>query len=96
MLFRSALPEAFRVLLDGPEDRRIVEARELEGVDESTARERLERSNAIRQTYWKRLYNRDWKDQAMFDMYLDTTVIPAEAAADVIAAAATAFWDAKG
>jgi len=88
----AALPEAFRVLLDGPEDRRILQALELEGVDES---ERLERSNAIRQTYWKRLYNRDWKDQSMFDMYLDTTVIPVEVAAELVATAATAFWDAR-
>jgi len=92
----AALPGAFRVLLDGPVDRRVEQGRELERVDESTARERLDRSNAIRQTYWKRLYNRDWKDPSMFDMYLDTTVIPAEVAADLIATAATAFWAAKG
>lgn len=89
----AVLPEAFRVLLDGPEDRRVKQATEIEGVDEATAIDRLDKSGAIRRTYWKRLYNCDWKDPAMFNMCLDSTVLPTDVAADLIATAAGLFWD---
>ena len=89
----AVLPDAFRVLLDGPEDRRVTRAMEIEGIDEATATVRMDKSGAIRQAYWKRLYNRDWKDPSMFNMCLDTTVLSHEAAADLIATAAVAFWD---
>ena len=92
----AVLPEAFHVLLDAPIERRVANACSLEGIDEATARTRLEKSGAVRRVYWKRLYNRDWLDHSLFHLVLDTTVIDREAAVEIIAAAATAYWDSNG
>lgn len=90
------LPDAFRVLLDGPVEARARQAAVIEDVDIATANKRLEKSGAIRRVYWKRLYNRDWLDKNSFHMCLDTTAISPEAAVDIVAAAAEAYWAQHG
>lgn len=86
------VPGAFKVLLDGPVERRVSQAATIEGIDEATARNRLEKSGAVRRVYWKRLYNHDWLDRSLFHMCLDTTSISQDAAVEIIAAAAQAYW----
>lgn len=86
------LPEAFRVRLDGPPERRVVQGMRVEGLDEAAARQRMQRSDDIRRLYTKRLYRRDWRDPDLYHLWLDSTVVTPEAAATVIIEAATAYW----
>jgi hypothetical protein len=86
------LPDAFRVRLDGPPERRVAQGMRLEHLDEAAARQRLQRSDEIRRLYTKRLYRRDWRDPDLYHLWLDSTVVPAESAADVITTAASAYW----
>jgi hypothetical protein len=90
------LPDAFKVRLDGPVERRVVQGMHIEGLDEAAARQRLLRSDEIRRTYLKRLYRRDWRDPELFHLWLDSTVLPPEVVTDVVATAATAFWIRQG
>lgn len=92
----AVLPAAYRVLLHGPDDARLAQAMRIEDIDEETARQRMEKSNAVRRVYWKRLYNRDWLDRSLFHICLDSTAIDIDASIDVIATAATSYWDRTG
>ena len=92
----AVLPDAFRVLLDGPVGARARQGAAIEGVDIATAKKRLEKSGAIRRVYWKRLYNRDWLDKDSFHLCLDTTALSAESAVEIVATAAEAYWSQHG
>lgn len=90
------LPDAFKVLLDGPPEARIEQAMRIENIDRETAATRAEKSNAVRRVYWKRLYNRDWLDRSLFHLCLDSTAIDLDAAVEVIASTASAYWSRQG
>src|SRR5439155_8180 len=51
-------PHAFHVRLDGPPERRCEQAMALEGIDASTARDRMEETDRARAQYLARLYER--------------------------------------
>jgi cytidylate kinase len=82
---------AFHVRLDGPADRRLRQAMGIEGINESTARGRLEETDRLRARYMRKLYNRDWNDLSMYHLVLNTTAMPLGRSAEVLAAAASAF-----
>lgn len=86
------LDPAFRVRLDGPLDARIARGMAWEGIDEKTARERAEHTEAVRESYWRRLYQRDIKDPYNYHLWLDTTAISIEAAAHIIVVTAEAVF----
>ncbi len=85
------LDDAFRVRLDGPEDRRLQRGMSIEGLDRETARARLERTDSVRSGYWKRLYNKDIRCPDHYHLWIDSTVMSADAVVDVIITAADAF-----
>jgi cytidylate kinase len=84
---------AFHVRLDGPVERRVGRAMNIEGADETTARSRLEETDRARAQYVERLYGRDASDAALYHLILDSTVLSADASVELVAAAALAFWD---
>ncbi len=86
------LDGAFRVRLDGPSERRVTAGMRIEQLDEATARARLTKTDEVRAGYWKRLYQRDIRDPAAYELMIDTTVLPAETVADIVVIAATACW----
>lgn len=86
----AVLPEAYRVRLDGPAERRLLQGMAIEDLDEDTARRRLEKTDGVRQLYWRRLYQRDWRDPGLYHLSIDTTVLELETVADLIVRAATA------
>ncbi|HUF33618.1 MAG TPA: cytidylate kinase-like family protein [Acidimicrobiales bacterium] len=86
----AVLPEAYRVRLDGPAERRLLQGMEIEDLDEDTARRRLEKTDEVRALYWRRLYQRDWRDPALFHLFIDSTALDLDTVADLIVRAATA------
>lgn len=83
--------DAFKVRLDGPRPRRLQQGMMIENIDEHTAAERLDKSDTVRSTYWKRLYQQDISSPRHYHLWLDTTVFPIESAAQWIAQAAMEF-----
>ena len=65
---------------------------QFEGIDEETARARLEETDRARARYVDRLYGRDATDPHLYHLILDGTVMTSADVVDVIAAAAKAFW----
>jgi cytidylate kinase len=82
-----AEPGVLRVRLFGSAAARIAQATKIEGVDEQAARQRLPKVDAARAQYVRRLYSADIDDPALYHLQLDSTALPLEACADLIAAA---------
>jgi cytidylate kinase len=85
-------PRAFHVRLDGPVRRRVPRAMKIEGIDEGTARRRLEETDRARAAYVERLYGRNAADPVLYHLVLDSTVLRVGDCVDLLAATATAFW----
>jgi cytidylate kinase len=83
---------AFHVRLSGPEERRIVRAMMLEGVDQATATKHLRDADRVRRQVVKRTFDRDVRDPSLYHLVLDTTVLSLDDSVEVLAAAAVAFW----
>ena len=76
-----------RVRLFGPADARITQAAKIEGIDEQVARQRLPEVDGARAQYVRRLYGADINDPALYHLQIDSTVLPLDACAALIAAA---------
>jgi cytidylate kinase len=85
-------PRAFHVRLDGPVDARLRQGMSIEGVeDEGEARRRLADTDGARLAYVHRFYGCDPRDPSLYAMVLDSTVVPLETCAELIAEAAAAY-----
>jgi Cytidylate kinase-like family len=82
-----AEPGVLRVRLFGPAGARIAQATRIEGIDEQIARRRLPEVDAARAQYVRRLYGADIDDPALYHLQIDSTVLPLDACAALIAAA---------
>jgi cytidylate kinase len=80
-------PEVLRVRLFGPEEARIAQAARVEDVDVATARQRLPEVDRARAQYVRRLYGRSIDDPDLYHLQIDSTALPLEACAGLIAAA---------
>jgi cytidylate kinase len=80
-------PGVLRVRLFGPEEARIAQAARIEDVDADTARQRLPEVDRARAQYVQRLYGTDIDDPDLYHLQIDSTVVPADACAGLIAAA---------
>jgi cytidylate kinase len=76
-----------RVRLFGPTVARITQATKIEGIDEDAARRLLPEVDAARAQYVRRLYGTDIDDPKLYHLQLDSTVLPLEACAALIAGA---------
>ncbi len=80
-------PDAVHVRLDGPPQRRVAQAMELEGFSKSDA-ERLRRDgDRAREAYVRHFYGRDARDPALYHLVIDSTRLGTETVVEVIAAA---------
>jgi cytidylate kinase len=80
-------PGVLRVRLFGPEEARIAQAARIEDVDAGTARQRLPEVDRARAQYVQRLYGVGIDDPDLYHLQIDSTVVPVDACADLIAAA---------
>ncbi len=82
---------AYRVRLDGPSERRVRNGMRVENIDEATARARLNKTDRVRAGYWKRLYQRDIRDPAAYDLMIDSTLMSPETVTAVIVTAVNGY-----
>jgi Cytidylate kinase-like family len=80
-------PGVLRVRLFGPADARIAQAVRFGDVDAATARQRLAEVDRARAQYVRRLYRADINDPELFNLHIDSTVLPLKACAQLIATA---------
>jgi hypothetical protein len=80
-------PGVLRVRLFGPPEARIAQAARIENTDEATARQRLPEVDRARAQYVRRLYRADIDDPDLFHLHIDSTVLPLDACASLIASA---------
>jgi hypothetical protein len=80
-------PEALHVRLDGPADRRIAQAIEVEGLSREDA-ERLRKSgDRAREAYVRHFYGCDAKDPSLYHLVIDSTALSKDTVVEIIAAA---------
>src|SRR4051794_15895310 len=86
----AALPGDSSVLrgrLFGPEEARIPQAAPLGDVDADAAQKRLPLIDGTRRHYVKRLYHVDIDDPALYQLQIDSTLIPLDTCVELIARA---------
>lgn len=79
-------PGVLHVRLDGPPERRIVQAMAIEGLDRVEAEHRLRTADLSREAYVRHWYHVDPRDPGLYHLVIDSTQIPLDACVDVIAA----------
>lgn len=83
--------DVLRVRLYGPKEDRIKQAAVVEGVSEDEARSRQPETDRAREHYMRRLYHADQDDPALYHLQLESTAIPLDTCAEVIAEAYRGF-----
>ncbi len=80
----------FHIRLDGPAERRIVQAATVEGITEEEARARIRVADKARTAYVRRLYRIDPADPGLYHLVIDSTAIPLDTVVELILSAARA------
>ena len=80
-------PGALHVRLDGPTERRLAQAMELEGVDRETAARRMRETDRAREAYVHQFYGADARDAALYHLVIDSTALALDACVELIALA---------
>lgn len=80
-------PGVLRVRLFGPTEARIAQAARIESTDAPTAQQRLPEVDRARAQYVRRLYGADIDDPVLYHLQIDSTAVPLEACAGLIATA---------
>jgi cytidylate kinase len=81
-------PQALRVRLDGPVERRVRQAMRIQNVDEETARQTVRRLDRAHAAYLKQFYGVDVDDPTLYHLRIDSTAMPLEACVELIVVAA--------
>jgi cytidylate kinase len=84
-------PRVLHVRLDGPVERRIARAAELEGIEPGEARRRLELTDRARYAYVDTLYGVDPGAPGLYSLILDATAMSLDACAELVARAARSW-----
>jgi cytidylate kinase len=74
--------DVIRVFVHAPEARRIAEAARVYGLGTASARELVQRSDRQRARFVQGLIGRSWTDACLYDLTVDTSVVPVDLAAD--------------
>ena len=83
----SKEPRVLRVRLFGPPEARVAQAARIENVEIVTARQRLPQVDRARAQYVRRLYCVSIDDPELYQLQIDSTALPLNACASLIAAA---------
>jgi hypothetical protein len=68
----------------------------IEGIGEAEARARQAETDRVRSLYLRRFYDQDASDPTMYQLMLDSTVVPLAVCTDLIAIAAIEARAARG
>jgi cytidylate kinase len=82
-------PDALHVRLDGPAERRLEQARELDDLSRADAERLLRDSDRAREAYVRHFYGADARDRSLYHLVVDSTALPLGTVVELIAAAAT-------
>lgn len=83
----------FHVRLAGPADRCLAQGMAIEAVSEAEARVRQADTDKAWSKFVMRMFDKDPAHPGLYHMVLDSTALPLEVCIELIATAATAFWD---
>ena len=86
-------PRVLHVRLDGPVERRVRRAAELEGIAEEEARRRLELTDRARYAYVDTLYGVDPGAPGLYSLIVDATAMSLGDCAELVAHAARAWQE---
>lgn len=86
-------PRVLHVRLDGPVERRVRRAAELEGISEEEARRRLELTDRARYAYVDTLYGVDPGAPGLYSLIVDATAMSLDDCAELVARAARAWGE---
>jgi hypothetical protein len=86
-------PGALHVRLDGPPERRLVQAMRLEGVDRETAERHMRETDRAREAYVHQFYGVDARDPSLYHLLIDSTTFALDACVELIARAVAARAD---
>jgi cytidylate kinase-like protein len=89
-------PGALHVRLDGPLERRLAQAMNLEGIDRESAERRRRETDRAREAYVQQFYGVDARDPALYHLVIDSTALALDACVELIALAAAARSDRVG
>jgi cytidylate kinase len=89
-------PGALHVRLDGPPERRLAQAMELEGSDRETAQRHMRETDRAREAYVQQFYGVDARDAGLYHLVLDSTTLALDTCVEVIALAAAARAERAG
>jgi hypothetical protein len=89
-------PATLHVRLDGPVERRVAQAMELEGIDRETAERHQRETDRAREAYVQQFYGVDARDAALYHLVVDSTALSLDACVELIALAAAARSDRVG
>ena len=81
-------PRALHIRLDGPIERRVVQAMRIQDIDRQTAERRLRQTDRAREAYVRHFYNTDVHDPHLYELMIDSTTIQLDACVELIALAA--------
>lgn len=77
-------PGLIRVFVHAPEAWRIAQAQRVYSLGESAARTMVRRSDQRRRAFVQGLIGRSWSDACLYDLTVDTSVVPMDLAADLL------------
>lgn len=86
-------PRVLHVRLDGPVERRVRRAAELEDIDEAEARRRLELTDRARHAYVDSLYGVDPGTPGLYGLIVDATAMSLDSCAELVAHAGRAWGE---
>jgi cytidylate kinase len=78
---------AMHVRLDGPPERRVLQAMRLLDIDRATAERQMRSADLSREAYVRNWYQTDPRDPRLYDLMIDSTSIPLDACIELIALA---------
>jgi cytidylate kinase len=81
-------PRALHVRLDGPAERRLVQAMRVQDLDRETAGRRMRETDRARDAYVRHFYNADVHDPHLYQLMLDSTAIHLDTCVELIDLAA--------
>jgi cytidylate kinase len=77
-------PDVIRIFVHAPEDVRVAEVSKSYGLHESAARSMVQRSDRDRSRFVRSLVGRQWTDTCLYDLALDTSIVPRDLVIDLI------------
>ena len=84
-------PRALHVRLDGPKERRVLQAMRIEDVDRDTAERRMRETDRAREAYVRHFYNTDVHDPHLYQLMIDSTTIQLDGCVELICLAARSY-----